>query len=157
MRKDYELPKKQYGVCPICGLTVNTTREKEPYHEMRCDNCGTIWEAKFTYGYEDMIISAVDLSNKDKKKQKEEIIIKYETLREDIRNTSMIEDLEARHFALSNLDQEFKLLCPKKYNAYFEMGSFKPEYDPNAYAGYLKNRSFKMIRDINKILFYFGR
>lgn len=157
MKKEYVLPEKQYGLCPTCGLTINSTKQKKSYVEMTCDTCGKTWKANFKYGYEDMIISEKDLSNKEKKQQKENIIVKYQTLRENIEASKTIDDLKLRHETLSKLDDEFKILCPKKYNAYFGLGDFKSGYDPFAYRGYLNNRSFKMVRDINKILFYFGK
>lgn len=157
MKKDYVLPEKQYGICPKCGLSINTTKEKEPHHEMKCDNCGTIWTANYTYGYEDMIISNTKLPIKEKKKQKDNIIKKYEILIEGIENSTAIIDLKERHLILAELNNEFKILCPKKYNAYFDMGEFKTQYIADYYKTYLDSRSFKMIRDINKILFYFGK
>lgn len=157
MKKDYVLPEKQYGVCPKCGLTINKTRETKKYVEMTCTTCNNVWKANFKYGYEDMIISETDLPNKEKKKQKEYLIIKYEALKEGIENSKKIDDLRVRHDTLTVLDDEFKILCPKKYNAYFAIGEFKTENEPFSYRSYLNNRSYKMIRDINKILFYFGR
>ena len=157
MKKDYVLPEKQYGVCPHCGLTINSAKETDTHIEMTCDTCGTVWKANYTYGYEDMIISDHKLTNKDKKQQKEKLIIKYEALKLDIENSRAITDIELRHETLFKLDSEFKTLCPKKYNAYFELGDYNRDYNVESYNSYLNNRSFKMVRDINKILFYFGK
>jgi len=157
MKKDYVLPEKQYGICPVCGLTINSTKEKKTHIEMTCDTCGKVWKANFKYGYEDMIISETKLPIKEKKSQKENIIRKYDALKQGIEESKTIVDLKNRHNMLSTLDEEFKILCAKKYNAYFPLGDFKPEYDPISYSGYLNNRSFKMLRDVDKILFYFGK
>jgi hypothetical protein len=104
-----------------------------------------------------MIVSAIDLPNKDKKKQKDFIIKKYEQLKLDIESSKKIVDLQSRHNRLSILDDEFRILCSKKYNAYFNMGNYNNEVIFDYYKKYLDSRSFKMIRDINKILFYFGK
>lgn len=157
MKKEYVLPDKQYGVCPKCGLNINKTEEDYPYNQMICTNCGTKWQAKYTYGYEDMIISESSLSNKEKKKQKENLIKKFEALKAEINLSIYIDDLLTRHNTLSVLDDEFRILCPKKYNAYFELGEFNVTYFPEPYKIYLNNRSNKMLRDIDKILFYFGK
>jgi len=157
MKKDYVLPEKQYGICPKCGLSINSAIEGHPHNKMICDTCGTEWEAKYSYGYEDMIVSAIDLPNKDKKKQKDFIIKKYEQLKLDIESSKKIVDLQSRHNRLSILDDEFRILCSKKYNAYFNMGNYNNEVIFDYYKKYLDSRSFKMIRDINKILFYFGK
>jgi hypothetical protein len=37
---------------------------------MTCEECEHTWEAKYTYGYEDMIVSEKPLNNKNKKTQK---------------------------------------------------------------------------------------
>lgn len=158
MKTEYELPSRQYGVCPKCGFSTHSiTRESNGHETLVCEQCGRQWLPLYKYGYENMIVSEKALTNKEKKKQKENLIVKFEVLISGIENSKVLDDIETRHNVLMLLDEEFKILCPKKYNSYFGMGEYKPEYDQLSYESYLNSRSFKMIRDLHKILFYFGK
>lgn len=157
MKRSADIPEFQYGICPDCGMTINKTRKELDNLYMVCQECDKTWEAKYTYGYEDMIVSEKPLNNKNKKKQKEILVNKYDLLKLQINKAVSMEDLNLKFKLLTKADKDFKILCSKKYNAYFELGELNKNYFEDSYKAYLNSRSKKMILDIDKILFYFGK
>lgn len=149
--------EKKYAICPVCGLTVHSVEETKKGEELTCMECDTTWVSKFTYGYNDRIVSIKELNNKEKKEQKEKLIVKYEELKSQIREINEIEDIREKHYAMDTMDKEFAILCPNKAKAYWDMDEFRNELLNDNYEIYMNGRLRKMIRDIDKILFYFGK
>jgi len=143
-------------ICPKCKKQLNKLTIMNNVIKTSCTDCGVIWSPEFEFDY-DISISEEKLTNKEKREQKDEVAELYIDLKNRIAQLEIITDIEMKHIALDYIDDEFSYMAPKKYNAYFELSEFYSALDNPNYEAYLNSRIKKMIKDINKILFYFGK
>ena len=145
------------ATCPKCNKRLTKFTIMNESIKTSCADCGVIWspEFKFDYNTEDAIDNK--LTNKQKREQKDKVADEYINLIGRIKQLTIIPDVEMRHFTLKEIDDEFSYMAPKKYNAYFELSEYYKELDNRNYDNYLKSRIKKMVKDIHKILFYFGK
>lgn len=143
-------------LCPKCNKTLNKITAMNNVIKTSCTDCGVIWSPEFEFEY-DTNISEEKLTNKEKREQKDKVAELYIDLKNRISSLQIIDDVEMKHIALDYIDDEFSYMAPKKYNAYFELTEFYSDLNNSDYNAYLNSRIKKMVKDINKILFYFGK
>lgn len=147
---------REKAACPKCKKQLKEFIIVNNVIKTSCADCGVIWSPEFKFNYE---INKLEekLTNREKREQKDSTAEIYVDLKNRIAKLIIISDIEMRHLALREIDNEFSYLASKKYNAYFELTDFYIELNNSNYDKYLDSRIKKMIKDINKILFYFSK
>jgi hypothetical protein len=150
-------PIHDTAICPKCNKTLKKFTIMNTAIKTSCADCGVIWSPEFEFDYDTEDILEEKLTNKQKREQKDKVAEEYIDLMNRIEQLTIITDIEMRHAALKEIDDEFSYMAPKKYNAYFELTDFYEDLNNDNYDTYLNSRIKKMIKDIHKILFYFGK
>jgi len=144
--------------CPKCK-SFNIIDDDDAEFGYECVDCGYIFTNKFI---DYKAIKEKELKRKQKvrdkkRKAKEKLIQRYKDLKTMIFVAYEIKEVNEKHDSFHDIDQEFSDLCPKKYNSYTLLGEFQENLRNDYYFCYLNNRLTKMIKDIDRILFYFDK
>jgi hypothetical protein len=89
------------------------------------------------------------------KKEKEDLLKQYYALRFLILSVSSLEHTKDIHNSFAAIDKEFSKLCKPKYSSYEPLPEYRANLENPHYHMYLVHRANKMVKDIDRILFYF--
>ena len=144
--------------CPKCK-SFNIIDDDDAEFGYQCINCGNIFiiEVIDYKALKEKEIKHKQKIREKKRKAKEKLILRYKSLKKMINKSYKIKDVNRKHDSFHDIDEEFSDLCPKKYKSYTTLGIFQEHLRNEYYFCYLNNRLTKMIKDIDRILFYFDK
>lgn len=141
------MAKENYFICPSCG-SDNVIRSENQDGKLECLSCEDTWIPVYA-GY------VRRKSKAAKKLERENTVHRFDLLKQNIEKAKLVDNAKQKHLLILDIDREFSVLCEKKYEAYSRLGTFEEDYENEYYFNYLNNRLNKMIKDIDRILFYF--
>ena len=142
--------------CPKCG-SFDVIKDDDGMNMFECLDCGHFFHGNITKEMKEIEIKRKQRIRDAKRKTKNDLIQRYKNLKKLIYDSYEITCVEKKHMVFSDIDDEFAVLCPKKFNSYTPLGIFQNNLDNDYYFQYLNNRLTKMIKDIDRILFYFDK
>ena len=91
------------------------------------------------------------------KKEKQDLIRRHYDLKDLISHSITLQDVKEKHILFVKIDKEFSILCTTKFNAYSYLSEYHDNLDNDYYFSYLNHRANRMLKDIDRILFYFDK